>query len=95
MNNIFFGNGTPAFVSSTGGWDDAAWEAWVMTAGNNNLTSDPGLASVTWGSGDFTPGAAVAGAGAVPAGCEDNDYIGAVDPNGANWLEEAWINWTP
>jgi hypothetical protein len=95
MNNIFFDNGEPEFVSTTGGWDNAAWEAEVMKMANANLTVDPGLGNVTWGSVDATPGDAVAGVGAVPSNCEDNDYIGAVDPDGDNWTAADWINYTP
>jgi len=94
-NNIFFGNGSPQFTSSTKSWTDEDWEGFVLDAGNNNLTEDPSLASATFGSPDITPGSVVAGAGAVASSCEDNDYIGAVDPAGDNWTAASWINYAP
>ncbi|MEM6993488.1 MAG: hypothetical protein AAF721_23440, partial [Myxococcota bacterium] len=95
QSNIFFGNGSPQFTSSTESWDDAAWEAWVLDEANANLTDDPGLASISFGSPDMTPGGIVAGAGVVGSGCESNDYIGAVDPNADNWTMEPWTNYAP
>jgi hypothetical protein len=95
-NNIFFDNGTPQFVSTTMGWTDGEWEDFVMDAANDNLTDDPGLGNVTWGMLDAMPGNAVKGKGAVPAECEDNDYIGAVDPDASeDWTQAEWTNYEP
>jgi hypothetical protein len=94
QNNIFNGSGAMAFVSGADSLDDAGWEAWVMDAGNANLTSDPGLGT-TWGSPNAAPSGDVAGNGTVGSGCEATSYIGAVDPAGDDWTQEAWINYSP
>ena len=95
QNNVFWANGTPQFTSATESWTDEDWEAWVLDPANNNLSDDPGLASVSFGGADITPGPSLAGAGTVGGGCEANDYIGAVDPEGENWTNEPWINYAP
>ncbi|MFV8751819.1 hypothetical protein ACNOYE_14840 [Nannocystaceae bacterium ST9] len=94
-NDIFFANGTPQFESGADSLDAAGFEAWVLDAANANLTSDPGLASATWGDPDPTPSGDVAGDGTVGAGCEATSYIGAVDPAGENWTAASWINYVP
>ncbi|MFV8751820.1 hypothetical protein ACNOYE_14845 [Nannocystaceae bacterium ST9] len=94
-NDIFFANGAPQFESGADSLDAAGFEAWVLDAANANLTSDPGLASATWGDPDPTPSGDVAGDGTVGAGCEATSYIGAVDPAGENWTAASWINYAP
>jgi hypothetical protein len=91
-NNIFFGTGATAFESGADSLDAAGFEAWVLEGANANLTSDPGLAGTSWGSGDPTPSADVTGNG---DGCGGTSYIGAVDPTGDNWTAASWINYAP
>jgi hypothetical protein len=92
-NNVFFGNlGADEHVSESMTIDTAAWAMWIQDASRANLATDPGLASITWGSPDATPGGDVAGDG---SGCGGTTYIGAVDPAGNNWTAEGWINYVP
>ena len=68
--------------ADTDGWGDSDWQDFVLAAGNANVEDDPSLASTQWGSPDISPGTTAEGTGAVPSGCDSNDYIGAVDPAG-------------
>jgi hypothetical protein len=92
-NNIFTGNlGADEHVSEATTLDTAAWTMWVQDPARANLASDPGFASMTWGSPDATPSGDVGGDG---SGCGGTTYIGAVDPAGTNWTAEGWINYAP
>jgi hypothetical protein len=92
-NNIFSGNlGAPEHDSKSVVIDTAAWTMWVEDPARANLSSDPGLGSVDWGSPDATPSGDVSGDG---SGCGGTTYIGAIDPAGTNWTAEGWINYVP
>jgi hypothetical protein len=92
-NNIFFGNlGSDEHVSESTMIDTAAWTMWVQDPARANLATDPGLASIAWGSPDPTPSGDVTGDG---SGCGGTTHIGAVDPAGTNWTAEGWINYVP
>jgi hypothetical protein len=92
-NNIFFGNlGADEHVSESTMLDTAGWAAWIQDPARANLSSDPGLGSIAWGSADATPSGDVTGDG---SGCGGTTYIGAVDPAGDNWTAESWINYVP
>lgn len=100
-NLLFFGNGSPQFETSDGaGWNAAAFESFVLDAGNENLDGvDPALASTAWGAPDPTPtdGSPVAGAGMDPGqpGIEATDYIGAVEPGATTLWFDGWTNFAP
>ena len=92
-NNIFFANlGDPQFKSGATDPDSAGWAAWIEDAARANLSSDPGLGSIAWGSPNAMPSGDVAGNG---SGCGGTSYVGAVDPAGEDWTAASWINYEP
>ncbi len=95
MNTLFFGNGSPQFNTDKGtSWTGMDLADFVLNAMNSNLDGmDPGLGSTQWGDPNPVPaaGSPVAGAGATPSGFESNDYIGAFEPGGENWMA-GWTN---
>jgi hypothetical protein len=106
-NSLFWANGEPAFATGVDDdpfagtevdppWSDAEFEAFVLAAGSGNAVEDPQLASLEWTNPGVVPALprAAMGPGAADPRCESTAFVGAVDPAGADWTREPWLNFT-
>ena len=92
LGNIFVGNlGSPEHASESMTVDQAAWQAWIEDPERGNSANDPGLGSAEWGAPNIAPSNDVS---EIAGPCEYG-FIGAVDPNGEDWTQASWINYTP
>jgi hypothetical protein len=76
-------------------WTGADLETWIMGL-TGNLTDDPALPSVSWGSVNGAPAgdSPAAGAGQTPSGFEATSYAGAIEPGGEDWTKASWTNYS-
>lgn len=96
----------PTAGDDTGGptpgtpWTNAEFEDFIYGADgsqNQDLADQDVLTSIEWGAPDFTPLVDVTVPDGLelelPEGAEENDYIGAVDPEGDDWTAAEWIHY--
>lgn len=97
--DLIWGNGDPQFdTDKDATWTSMDLETWITGSAGVVIGTDAGLGSAAWGSPDISIDAASPAATAgqtLPAGFEATTYAGAVDPAGADWTQEAWVNYAP
>jgi hypothetical protein len=95
--NVLINDDEPPDIQATWTDDDLAMTITAQAGNMDGVTID-GIVP-TWGAVVAKPAAgSVADGSAQPvdaAGVDAATWIGAVDPNGADWTAEAWINYVP